>query len=54
MDDDEVQVVEVTVSALLSINCCNSDLISPNNSKIQRQNPPGDIESLIWALEALQ
>ena len=36
MDDDEVQVVEVTVSALLFIIWCNSGLISATTCKIQR------------------
>lgn len=37
MDDDDVQVVEVTVSEFLSIGWRNPVLISANNSKIKRQ-----------------
>lgn len=36
MDDDEVEVVGVTVSELLMISCRDSGVISAVNSKIQR------------------
>lgn len=45
MDDDDVQVVEVTVSEFLSIAWRNPVLISANNSKIKRQKSPVDTES---------
>ena len=54
MDDDDVQVVEVTVSEFLSIGWRNPVLISANNSKIKRQKSPVNTESQIRALQTLQ
>lgn len=45
MDDDDVQVLEVTVSEFWSIGWRNPLLISANNSKIKRQKSPVDTES---------